>query len=176
MFTMSSFASDGSDLNPFGFTAEVQHYALNSAVSTMQITTASNCTQLLQPSAHVKMEGSSVLVGGEATQNQQDPLLESGSMGQRRKKKKKRKSSEDSPTGGFKMERIEDEALLTEPLGLDDLLFSGMPPSSGSGGTIIAGQYLLNNSVLEQVLAQKKMKLLQSPEVLEFVQKKLAKG
>lgn len=92
-----------------------------------------------------------------------------------RKKKKKHKSGDNSGSS-VKPEVMDEEGLidaaiplLSENQGVEDLLFNASLPSSG--GTIVGGQYLLNNSLLDQILTEKKLQLLQSPEVMEWLKK-----
>ncbi|XP_045124932.1 uncharacterized protein LOC123512571 [Portunus trituberculatus] len=116
-------------------------------------------------------------VGGSGVEE----IVETGSaapIGGGRKKKKKHKSGEESSTSAKSAvvdEELADTVLpmLSDNQDVEELLFpSTLPPS---GGTLVAGQYLLNNSLLDQILTEKKMQILQSPEVIEFLRKQLAK-
>lgn len=117
-------------------------------------------------------------VGGSGVEE----LGETGSTassGGGRKKKKKHKSGEESSTSAKSSAVVDEELvdtvlpMLSDNQDVEELLFpSTLPPS---GGTLVAGQYLLNNSLLDQILTEKKMQILQSPEVIEFLRKQLAK-
>ncbi|ROT80630.1 uncharacterized protein [Penaeus vannamei] len=95
-----------------------------------------------------------------------------------RKKKKKQKSGEETSGNSVKPDLMEEDELvdaaipmLAENQGVEELLYpASLPPA---GGTLVGGQYLLNNALLDQILAEKKMQLMQSPEVMEFLKKQI---
>lgn len=131
-----------------------------------------------------QMDGSKGMAGATGGSGVEE-LVEGGGGntpggGSGRKKKKKHKSGEDSSAAAKpSAEGVEDELvdaalpMLSDSQDVEDLLFpSTLPPP---GGTLVGGQYLLNNSLLDQILTEKKMQLLQSPEVIEFLRKQLAK-
>lgn len=118
-------------------------------------------------------------VGGSAVEEIRESSS-GGTSGGGRKKKKKHKSGEDSSTSAKSSAVVADDELvdavlpmLSDNQDVEELMFpSTLPPS---GGTLVGGQYLLNNSLLDQILTEKKMQILQSPEVIEFLRKQLAK-
>ncbi|XP_063599429.1 uncharacterized protein LOC134775764 [Penaeus indicus] len=126
-----------------------------------------------------QLEGNAGVMATPGTSLQDDFRGEAsvgGSTG--RKKKKKQKSGEEASGNSGKPDLMEEDELvdaaipmLAENQGVEELLYpASLPPA---GGTLVGGQYLLNNALLDQILAEKKMQLMQSPEVMEFLKKQI---
>ncbi|KAK3863145.1 hypothetical protein Pcinc_031043 [Petrolisthes cinctipes] len=100
-----------------------------------------------------------------------------GGTGGGRRKKKKHKSGDDATAKSNLMseEELVDAVIpiLSENQGVEELtLPSTLPPP---GDTLLAGHYLLNNTLLDHILTEKKMQILQSPEVIEYLKKQMDK-
>ncbi|XP_042887990.1 uncharacterized protein LOC122263571 [Penaeus japonicus] len=128
-----------------------------------------------------QLEGNTGVMATPGTSLQDDFRGETSVVGNTgRKKKKKQKSGEETLGNSVKPDLMEEDELvdaaipmLTENQGVEELLYpASLPPA---GGTLVGGQYLLNNTLLDQILAEKKMQLMQSPEVMEFLKKQIAK-
>ncbi|KAG7175750.1 uncharacterized protein LOC121855203 [Homarus americanus] len=167
------------ELHTYNYSSGSQHFNSASTGISTPVQSMSSTTPYMAQQTHSssQLESNTAAPGTSL----QDDFSEGSSVGGGggRKKKKKQKSGEDPGTSVkpnmLAEEELADPAvpLLTENQGVEDLLFpASLPPP---GGTLVGGQYMLNNSLLDQILTEKKMQILQSPEVIEFLKKQMAK-
>ncbi|KAK7074928.1 hypothetical protein SK128_027585 [Halocaridina rubra] len=157
-------------MHSYGFGSTSQQYGtVPTGLQNVETLTSTQAFENPPGGGVLPTPGTSGEFGGEMTSPQ--------SIG--RKKKKKHKSGDNVPGSSVKPEVMDEEnpvhtavPMLAENQGVEDLLFNSS--LSSTGGTVIGGQYLLNNSLLDQILTEKKLQLMQSPEVIECLQKHMS--
>ncbi|XP_068242670.1 uncharacterized protein [Palaemon carinicauda] len=167
-----------SDIHSFGYTS-AQHYN-NVPAGSQNVMEAMNPSQSYVAQSHTtnqQFENSgSGIIPTPGTSLQEDfanEALVPPNSG--RKKKKKHKSGDSNSGNTVKPEVMDEEGLvdptlplLTENQGVEDLFSSSLQTC---GETVVGEQYLLNNSLLDQILTEKKLQLMQSPDVIEWLKK-----
>ncbi|KAK8728545.1 hypothetical protein OTU49_009008 [Cherax quadricarinatus] len=170
------------ELHNYNYSSSAQHFGPVSGGVSGPVQSMTSTSQFITQQSHSssQLDSNIGLATGQGT-NLQEEFCEGTGVGGGggRKKKKKQKSGEDPSTSVkpniMPEEDLVDAAipLLSENQGVEDLLFpASLPPP---GGTLVGGQYLLNNSLLDQILTEKKMQILQSPDVIEFLKKHMSK-
>lgn len=162
------------ELHTFTYGNTTQHFASAGVSTPVQPMTSTPpyITQQTHTSSQLEGKTSTTAPGTSLQDDFNEGAVVGGGGG--RKKKKKQKSGDDSGTSVKAEDDLVDATipLLSENQGVEDLFPASLPPP---GGTVVGGQYLLNNSLLDQILTEKKMQILQSPDVTEFLKKQMSK-
>ncbi|XP_064086836.1 uncharacterized protein LOC135201658 isoform X2 [Macrobrachium nipponense] len=154
-----------SDTHSFGFASSAQHYSNVPAGAQNVMETMNPSRTYITPSHTTNQQlentgGRIIPTAGTSLQEDfaNEALVPPNSG---RKKKKKHKSGESNSGNTVKPEVMDEEGLvdatlplLTENQGVEDLFSSSIP---ACGETVVGEQYLLNNSLLDQILTEKKL-------------------
>ncbi|XP_045599581.2 uncharacterized protein [Procambarus clarkii] len=171
------------ELHTYNYNSSSQHFGSVSGGVPESIQPMTSSPQFVAQQSHSssQLESNTGLTPGPATSLQEEFCEGTGVGGGGGRKKKKKQKSGDVPSAAMKPNLMAEDDLVDAAIplisenqaGVEDLLFPASLPSTG--GTLVGGHYLLNNNLLDQILTEKKMQILQSPDVIEFLKKQISK-